>query len=68
MNGWSWYWVAWIVLGFGIPEGYALATNAKNTLSWQVWDAESFGGLWVRVPVFIFCLWLLVHMVWRILK
>lgn len=68
MNGWSWYWVAWIALGFGIPEGWALAHNVKNTLSYQVWDAESFGGTPVRILVAIFCGWLLVHMTFQWLR
>lgn len=33
MNAWSWYWVFWITVLFDVPEGYALATNPKNTLS-----------------------------------
>lgn len=65
MNAWSWYWVNWLLLGFGVPEGYALANNVRNTLSYQVWDAEQLGGTPVRVIVFAACLWLLVHMTFQ---
>lgn len=68
MNAWSWYWVFWITVEFGAPEGYALWKNPKNTLSWQVWDAESFGGTPVRILVAVFCTWLLVHMTLQWLK
>jgi hypothetical protein len=51
---WNWmsfYWlVAWFGLGFGIPEGIALATgHPENTLSDQVWHIE---GLQTQ-PAFI---------------
>lgn len=36
MNGWSWYWLTWLLVGFGVPEGIALATNVRNTLSFQM--------------------------------
>lgn len=65
-NGWSIYWACWIAFGFGIPEGVALATgHPENTLSYQVWHLEGNGATAYRYFVFSFCLWLLVHMVWR---
>jgi hypothetical protein len=36
VNGWSWYWLTWLLVGFGVPEGIALATNVRNTLSFQM--------------------------------
>lgn len=34
----AWYWAAWLLLGFGVPEGIALFTkHDKNTLSDTVW-------------------------------
>lgn len=38
----SLYWIViWFLIGFGIPEGIALATgHPENTLSEQVWHLE----------------------------
>jgi len=40
------YWlIIWFGLGFGIPEGIALATgHPENTLSDQVWHIEGLGN------------------------
>ena len=46
MLKWNWYsayWAAWFVLGFGVMEGWTLATNPVNTLSYQVWHLEGIG-------------------------
>ncbi len=78
-NGWSWYWIAgWFGLGFLIPELYALATNPKNTLSYQIWHMEGIGlsGLaqnpanWSfgHYMIFAMMVWLFGHFVfglWR---
>jgi hypothetical protein len=40
VSGWGWYWLAWFILGFGGPEAYWLAVNARNTLSDQFWGIE----------------------------
>lgn len=40
ITGWGWYWIAWAALGFGVPEGYGLAVNTQDTLSWQWWGIE----------------------------
>lgn len=40
VTGWGWYWICWVVVGFGIPEAYGLVFNAKDTLSWQFWGIE----------------------------
>jgi hypothetical protein len=78
-NGWSFY---WIVVWFGVlflgPELYAIFTNPKNTLSYQVWHLEGMGlkGLaqnplnWSfgHYVVFAGMVWLIGHFVfdlWR---
>lgn len=65
-NGWSLYWLLWIVVGFLPVELWALFTgHPENTLSDQVWHAEGSGTTFTRYFVFAFLLWLLIHMVWR---
>lgn len=65
-NGWSIYWVIWLLVGFGVPEGIALASGRpKNTLSYQVWHLEGTGATFARYMVFAFLLWLLIHMVFE---
>ncbi len=75
------YWlVVWFGLGFGIPEGIALATgHPENTLSDQVWHIEGLGSAsgnfanpvtWTFGHWLVFCgmVWLLGHFVdhiWR---
>lgn len=81
VTGWGWYWIAWAVLGFGIPETYGLLRNAQDTLSWQWWGIEridfghpfDFAGWtpahWaIAVVFFAFVVWLAGHIVlgiWR---
>ncbi len=65
-NLWSLYWLIWIVIGFGIPEAAALATNWQNTLSAQVWHAEGTGPTIIRYMVAAFIIWLFGHMVFEI--
>ena len=55
---WNWmslYWAAWIVLGFGVPETWALLTRRPaDTLSDQFWRLEQpFTGTptWLHVTV-----------------
>jgi hypothetical protein len=39
------YWTLWFLASFVtfiIPEVWAIATNAKNTLSWTFWNLEKF--------------------------
>lgn len=65
-NGWSLYWLAWIALGFLVPELYALITgHPGNTLSYQVWHLEGKGATFARYFVGAFLLWLLIHMVFE---
>jgi hypothetical protein len=68
MTGWSWYWLVWLVIGFGVPEGIALVRNPRDTLSYQVWDLEGTGATFTRFFVAAFLTWLLLHMVFRIFK
>lgn len=65
-NGWSLYWLLWILIGFIPPEFYALLTgNPQNTLSDQVWHAEGVGATAMRYFVFCFLTWLDIHLVFR---
>ena len=65
----SWYWAAWLLLGFGVPEAVALISRQpQRTLSAQVWDLEGTGPTFMRYVVAVFCLWLLLHMVWRLFR
>lgn len=73
MNGFRLYWLLWLTVGFVIPETYALITNARNTLSWTVWDW--FGvkegvplSHWtaLHVLLLLFMLWLFFHFVFGI--
>jgi hypothetical protein len=43
VTGWHRYWLIWFVvsfLAFAIPEGIALFTDWRNTLSASIWDLE----------------------------
>jgi hypothetical protein len=74
MTRWQIYWLVWFgvtFLAFIVPELWALFTNAKNTLSWQVWNLEQFlpgshtAWTWTHWLVggilFVGCLWLAFH-------
>jgi len=65
----SLYWLAWLVLGFGVPETVALVSgHPERTLSENVWSLEGTGATFARYFVAVFCLWLLLHMVWRLFR
>ncbi len=64
-NGWSIWWLFWLIQ-FAVAEGYALATNTYNTLSWQVWRAEGTGATFVRYMVAALCIWLFLHFVFHL--
>lgn len=68
MRPFSIYWLLWLGLGFGIPEGWALFHDQKDTLSYQVWSVEGHGATFVRYFVAAFLLWLLLHMVFQWFK
>lgn len=72
----AWYWAAWLLLGFGIPEGYALASKRpRNTLSDTVWHwfdvTPGPTPVYARLGTYIlaaFLVWLLGHLafgLWR---
>lgn len=66
-DGWTWVWIAWILLGV-VLEGVALARPAKgDTLSEQVWSlyAHSTFGKFAAWMVSAFLVWLVVHFVTR---
>ena len=73
MTGWSWYWAAWLVVGFAVPETYALLTNSRNTLSDTVWSwfgVRTGMPIWqwnvLHIALLGFLVWLLGHMAFRI--
>lgn len=83
MQHWNWmtlYWFGvWFALGFGVPEGIALATgHAENTLSDQIWhleglntaaDATFWNPLTWTIPHFVITclvLWCALHFVLHI--
>lgn len=69
----SWYWAAYLVIGFGVPETIALVSKRyKNTLSETVWhwcDVLPGQTLWqwsaTHFFLFAFMTWLWVHMILR---
>ena len=65
-NVWSLYWLTWIVLGFGLPEFYAIGTgHPENTLSDQVWHLEGNGATFTRYVNLVLTVFLVGHMTWR---
>lgn len=40
VTSWGWYWLAWIVAGFLVPELYCLFAGINGTLSGTVWHWE----------------------------
>jgi hypothetical protein len=79
ITGWGWYWIAWAIGGFGLPETYGLIYNAKDTLSRQFWGVEhlDFGDpldfadwTWLHYLIGIVLLagfiWLIGHLVFGI--
>jgi hypothetical protein len=72
-NAWSWYWAAWIVVGFAIPETIALIANPDNTLSDQVWrwfGVQQGASIWhwsvLHIALLGFMVWLTIHFAWGI--
>jgi hypothetical protein len=63
-NGWSVFWLAIGAVGFG-AEAVALQRPAKDdTLSETIWTKTR--PLWIRIPVAVFLVWLVVHWVFGI--
>lgn len=68
-NWWSLYWLFWIVIGFGVPEGIALASgHPENTLSYQVWHLEGTGATFWRWVICSMLIWLVLHMTFRLFR
>lgn len=71
-----WYWLVWLLIGFGVPEGIALATkHYGNTLSDTVWKwcsvtpGDTFTHwTFLHVLLAMLMLWLAVHLVLGIWK
>lgn len=73
MTRWQLYWLAWLLVGFLVPETYALFTDSRNTLSETTW---SWFGVMKNQPIsqwsvqhYIllgFVVWLAGHMAFRI--
>ena len=64
MTGWSWYWLLWLAVGFGVPETIALVTgHPERTLSYQVWQLEGAAGSIVQFVLGAFLIWLFGHLV-----
>lgn len=69
-----WYWLCWLILGFGIPEAVALARKQyQDTLSETVWhwcDVTPGSTLahWTFLHIFLAALmiWLSVHLIFAI--
>jgi hypothetical protein len=79
MTKWGWYWLLWLVIGFGVPETIGLLQNVKNTLSWQIWGLEHINfsdplnlSQWpcihwaLAILLFAFITWLGVHLIFGI--
>lgn len=75
LSDWGVYWLAWIFAGFLVPELYALAVNAKWTLSDNVWAFEHMNfahpfdfATWtpvhwaVAIVVWLLFAWLSIHL------
>jgi len=69
---WNWasvYWLVWICVGFLPLELWALWTRQPQyTLSDQVWHLEGSGSTFARFFIGAFCVWLTLHMVFRLFR
>ena len=69
---WNWfslYWLIWLALGFGVPEGIALGTRHPQwTLSYQAWHLEGTGATFWRWVVGSMLLWLALHITFRLFR
>lgn len=74
MGGWQWYWLGWILAGFGVPETIALTTGRyEDTLSDTVWNwfgVKTGMPIWqwniLHLFLLAFMVWLMGHMAFRI--
>jgi hypothetical protein len=74
-HSWAdWYWPAWLVIGFGVPEFVALRTGHPEwTFSdwiWRVTDTLPGSTIWewtaIHVFLALFLIWLTLHLVFGI--
>lgn len=70
-----WYWLVWLVIGFGVPEAWAIISgHPQYTLSDTVWrifqveplDPTPWHWKFVHFILAAFMLWLTGHFVFRI--
>lgn len=64
-----WYWTAWLLVGFCVPEFIALFRRNGGTLSEFVWHLcdvtpgrTDWSWTFIHLFVFLFLAWLLVHL------
>lgn len=65
----SWWWAAWLAIGFGVPEALALARKKTgDTLSEHVWRVAGIKGFkikrfvkWRRLALLTLLAWLAGH-------
>lgn len=81
LDGWSWYWLGW-VLAFLIPELYfVIGGGSYGTLSWSAWGLEGEDlarpfdfGMWtathwtVALLVWLLFVWLSLHIPFGLLR
>lgn len=75
-NAWDWYWIAWLLLGFGIPEAYALyravkyneegCTLSENIRQWfstdvKGWKDKTASGKLRRLFFILGLTWVTLH-------
>lgn len=76
MNWWDWYWLAWLLLGFALPEAYALyrairykeqgGTLSENVREWfatdvRGWSDKSGTAKIRRILLLLGMTWLIIH-------
>lgn len=72
----GWYWAAWLLLGFGVPEGWALITrHYESTLSetaWRWFDVMPGQTVYqwkaVHFLLFAFMVWLTLHLCFALFR
>ena len=72
----SWYWAAWLIVGFGVPETVALVSKRYGaTLSDTVWrwcDVLPGQTIWqwkaVHFFLLAFMVWLTLHLVFALFR
>jgi hypothetical protein len=74
---WRWYWLVWVLLGFGLPETVALLRHNGGTLSATVWylsrvDPGHATPIWqwtfAHLLVFVLLVWLIFHFCWGLFR